>query len=161
MKRLVFGAAAAALLVAGQPGQAANANAHRATANDKAIAAVKKIMAEKLKYPATARFTDLRAYPIKGGHLIIVCGGVGGSNEAGRSVGYVQFIANVVDGQADPDEAELYDPTLLEDYSVPQRCEMAARRQRAVLSAPALISSPKAAAFGGGGTAEWRWRGLH
>lgn len=123
MKRRVCGTFLA-LWVAGLPAYAANAE--RAAAIQKAIAAEKTVAAARLRYPNTAQFRDLRAYPIHGTHLIVVCGEVSGRSDFGRYGRYAQFIGAVRNGRADPDELEFYDPTLQTDYSVPQRCEMAA-----------------------------------
>lgn len=113
-----------ALLIAAQPSHAADA---RLTAIQKtAIAAGESVIAAKLKDPNSAQFREMRAYPIKGAHLVVVCGEVTGRTEFGNVGRYRQFITAVRDGKGDPDEAEFYDPTQLTDYPISKRCEMAA-----------------------------------
>lgn len=124
MKRLVSGA----LLVLLAAGQSVCAAAARpVTALQRAIQAEEKVVARKLKYPDTARYRDLRAYPIKGGHLVVVCGAVGGKSEFGGYSVYLPFIAAVQDGVADPDQVVLDDPTLPTEYTVAKRCQLAAK----------------------------------
>jgi hypothetical protein len=124
MMKWLASSAVLVLTVAGAAGHAASAK--HPDALQTAIAAEEKAVAGKLKYPDTARFRYMRAYPIKGRGLIVVCGEVGGRNDFGGYTGFVQFIAAVRDGRADPDEVDFFDPTLVTAYPVPKRCQMAA-----------------------------------